>query len=46
MTEYEEFMSRSAEDVYLAIMDKLGVKVIPDNYYDETSRAWASNAKG
>ncbi len=24
-----EFINRSEEDVYLAIMDKLGVKVIP-----------------
>ena len=28
MSEYEEFINRNPEEVYLAIMDKLGVKLI------------------
>ena len=43
-SEYEEMMERSAEDVYLAIMDKLGVKLSGSETtidQDKEDRSWA-----
>ena len=38
---YTEFMTRSPEDIYLAIMDKLGVKLVPAVEHDHNDRSWA-----
>ncbi len=38
---YEEFMSRSPEEVTLAIFDKLGVKLTPRLNHDDSDRSWA-----
>ena len=38
---YIEFMTRSPEDIYLAIMDKLGVKLGPAVEHDHNDRSWA-----
>ena len=40
-SEYEEMMERSAEDVYLAIMDKLGVKLSGSEVTEDKDRSWA-----
>jgi len=39
--EYQEFMSRSSEEVTLAIFDKLGVKLTPKVNHDDNDRGWA-----
>jgi hypothetical protein len=47
MSEYEEMMERSAEDIYLAIMDKLGVKLSGFETtveQDREDRSWTSQA--
>ena len=38
---YLEFMTRSPEDIYLAIMDRLGVKLVPAVEHDHNDRSWA-----
>ena len=38
---YEEFMSRSPEEVTLAIFDRLGVKLTPRLNHDDNDRSWA-----
>mgnify|MGYP001100841171 CR=1 FL=1 len=38
---YLEFMTRSPEDIYLAIMDRLGVKLGPAVEHDHNDRSWA-----
>lgn len=40
---YSEFMSRSTEDVFLAMMDKIGVKIDFNNRPDE-SPIWEAAA--
>jgi len=40
---YTEFMTRSPEDIYLAIMDRLGVKLAPAVEHDHNDRSWAED---
>ena len=40
---YLEFMNRSPEDIYLAIMDRLGVKLMPAVEHDHNDRSWADD---
>jgi hypothetical protein len=40
---YLEFMTRSPEDIYLAIMDRLGVKLGPAVEHDHNDRSWAED---
>ncbi len=40
---YTDFMTRSPEDIYLAIMDKLGVKLVPAVEHDHNDRSWAQD---
>ena len=40
---YLEFMTLSPEDIYLAIMDKLGVKLVPTVEHDHNDRSWAED---
>ena len=35
MNDYEEFINRSPEEIYLAIMDKLGIKLNTQNNNQE-----------
>ena len=42
---YIEFMSRSPEDIYLAIMDRLGVKLVPAVEHDHNDRSWAEGLR-
>lgn len=38
---YIDFMERSEEEVYLALMDKLGVNLIPGFEHDPADTGWA-----
>jgi len=42
---YLEFMNRSPEDIYLAIMDRLGVKLMPAVEHDHNDRSWAEGLR-
>lgn len=41
--QYQYFMEMTDYEVYLAFMDQIGVKVIPEVEHDPDDNSWADN---